>query len=150
MAMTSTSEILRFAIEREEEAFRAYGDLARGAADPGIRTLLLELQAEEKDHKRLLQNILDGRAEALAAGAVPDLKLSDYLIDEPLDPAAGFQDLLIHAAKKEALAAELYGRLRDATADPELRRLLAFLIQQEKAHKLKLEQEYEKQVLPED
>ena len=150
MAMTSTSDILRFAIEREEDAFRAYGELARGAVDPVIRALLLDLQAEEKDHKRLLQNILDGKAEALDIPDVEDLKLSDCLIDEPLDPAGGFQDLLIHAAKKETLAAELYGRLRDATSDPELRRLLAFLIQQEKVHKLKLEQEYEKQVLQED
>jgi len=150
MALTSTLDILRFAIEREEDAIRAYGDLAQGAVDPVVRALLLELQAEEKDHKRLLQNIVDGKAEALDIPHVEDLKLSDYLIEEPLDPVSGFQDLLIHAAKKEALAAELYARLRDATSDPELRRLLAFLIQQEKAHKLKLEQEYEKQILQED
>lgn len=150
MALTSTLDILRFAIEREDDAARGYGDLAQGTDDPVLRGLLLELQSEERNHKRLLQNIVDGRAPAFEGAEVPDLKISDYLLEEPLDASSGFQDLLIFAAKKEEHAAELYGRLRDAASDPELRRLLAFLIQQEKAHKLKLEEEYEKRVLTED
>jgi rubrerythrin len=148
MVLTSILDILRFAVEREEDAIRAYGDLAQSAVDPVVRTLLLELQVEEKNHKRLLLNVIEGKAEALEIPKVEDLMLSDYLIAEPLD--SNIQEYLIFAAKKEALAAELYTRQRDATSDPELRRLFAFLIQQEMAHKLKLETEYEKQVLQED
>jgi rubrerythrin len=150
MVLTSILDILRFAVEREEDAIRAYGDLAQSAVDPVVRTLLLELQVEEKNHKRLLLNVIEGKAEALEIPKVEDLMLSDYLIAEPLDAASNIQEYLIFAAKKEALAAELYTRQRDATSDPELRRLFAFLIQQEMAHKLKLETEYEKQVLQED
>ncbi len=150
MTFASTAEILRFAIEREEEAVQSYGDLARDAADPVLKTLLLELQTEEKNHKRLLENIVDGKAMAFTDREIPDLKLSDDVIEEPLGPDSGFQDLLIFAARKEAKAIELYSGLRDAASDPEFRRLLAFLIQQEKGHKLRLEQEYEKQILQED
>lgn len=150
MSFASTTDILRFAIEREEEAAQSYAEIAREAADPVVRTLLLELQSEEKNHKRLLENIADGKAAALTVREVPDLKLSDPLVEEPIGPESGFQDLLIHAARKEAQAVELYTGLRDAAADPEFRRLLSFLIQQEKTHKLRLEQEYEKQILQED
>jgi rubrerythrin len=150
MTFASTTDILRFAIEREEEAAQSYAEIAREAADPVVRTLLLELQSEEKNHKRLLENIADGKAAALTVREVPDLKLSDPLVEEPIGPESGFQDLLIHAARKEAQAVELYTGLRDAASAPEFRRLLAFLIQQEKTHKLRLEQEYEKQILQED
>jgi rubrerythrin len=150
MTFASTAEILRFAIEREEEAAVSYADLARDAVDPVHKALLLELQSEEKNHRRLLENIADGRTIVLTDREIPDLKLSDDVIEEPLGPESGFQDLLIHAARKEASAIELYTGLRDAASDPEFRRLLAFLIQQEKGHKLRLEQEYEKQILQED
>ena len=150
MTFASTAEILRFAIEREEEAALSYGDLARDAVDPVVKALLLELQTEERNHKRLLENITDGKAVTVADQEVPDLKLSEDVVEEPLGPDSGFQDLLIFAARKEAQAVELYSGLRDAASDPEFRRLLAFLIQQEKSHKLRLEQEYERQILQED
>jgi rubrerythrin len=150
MTFASTAEILRFAIEREEEAALSYGDLARDAADPIVKGLLLEFQSEEKNHKRLLENISDGKAVTFTDREIPDLKISDSLIEEPIGPDSGFQNLLIHAARKEEKAIELYTGLRDAVSDPEFRRLLAFLIQQEKGHKLRLEQEYERQILQED
>jgi len=150
MTFASTADILRFAIEREEEAALSYGDLARDAADPVVKVLLLDLQTEEKNHRRLLENIAEGKAAGFTDREVPDLKISDPLVEEPIGPESGFQDLLIHAARKEAQAVELYTGLRDAASDPEFRRLLAFLIQQEKTHKLRLEQEYERQILQED
>jgi rubrerythrin len=146
----SVTDILDFAIEREEDAARAYGELARDASDPAAKVLLSELQTEEKNHKRLLQNIMDGKACALPSREVQDLKISDYLVEEPLDAQSGFQDLLIHAARKEAKAVQFYTCLWDLASDPEFRRLLTFLIQEESKHKLKLEQEYEKQILQED
>ena len=150
MIFETTADIFRFAIEREEEAVQSYGEIARDASDPVVRALLLDLQSEEKNHKRLIENIVDGKASALAVHEVPDLKISDPLVEEPIGPESGIQDLLIHAARKEAQAVELYTGLRDAVSDPEFRRLLVFLIQQEKTHKLRLEQEYERQILQED
>jgi rubrerythrin len=61
-----------------------------------------------------------------------------------------FQDLLIFAAKKEQEAVDLYSNLEENAEDDELKKLFQFLAQQEKAHKLKLEKEYEEHVLEED
>jgi len=81
---------------------------------------------------------------------VTDLKIGDYLTEEPPTDDMTFQDLLIIAAKKEQEAVEIYSTLERNADVEELKRLFQFLIQQEKAHKLKLESEYEKHVLEED
>ena len=79
-----------------------------------------------------------------------DLKISDYLIEEPLAPDMNFQDLLIFAAKKEKKAADLYSDLAKRAVLDDHRVLFEFLAKQEKVHKLRLELEYEKHVLWED
>jgi len=81
---------------------------------------------------------------------VIDLKISDYLVEEPPSSEMNFQDLLIFAAKKEQKAVELYGRIADSTDDVDLKKLFLFLVEQEKAHKFKLEVKYEEHVLEED
>ena len=144
------TDILRFAIEREEEAARSYAELAQKAGRSGLQTLLLELRAEEVHHKKLLQEVVAGKSAALPGRDVPDLKISDYLIEEPLDAGSRIQDLLIFAARKEAKAAAFYARLLSESSAAEHKSLFQFLVQEEKRHKLKLEQEYEKQVLQED
>jgi len=116
---------------------------------PGLRELLLELQAEEKKHKKLLQNITTEQIASFKKCEVIDLKISDYLTEEPTTEDMTFQDLLIFAAKKEQKAVDLYAQLGDRAESEELRKLFDFLVTQEKAHKLKLEKEYEKHVLEE-
>jgi len=150
MELKSFAEIVKFAISREEVAIKAYGDMGERAQFPGLKELLLELQEEEKNHKRLLENIAEGQIQDLEIKEVTDLKISDYLTEEPPTDDMTFQDLLIIAAKKEQEAVELYTTLERNADVEELKRLFQFLIQQEKAHKLKLESEYEKHVLKED
>jgi rubrerythrin len=143
-------DILAFAIRREEEAACSYGEWAGQAADAGLRALFLELQAEEFGHKKLLRETAEGKRLPLLGRAVTDLKLSDYLVEEPMTASSRAQDVLIFAARKEAKAAELYALLLSRSTAAEHKRLFQFLSQQEKAHKLKLEQEYEKYVLQEN
>jgi rubrerythrin len=150
MEMKSFDEIVKFAISREEAAIQAYGDMGERAQFPGLKELLLELQEEEKNHKKLLENISEGQIQDYEIKEVTDLKISDYLTEEPPADDMTFQDLLIIAAKKEQEAVELYSTLERNAGDEELKKLFQFLIQQEKAHKLKLESEYEKHVLEDD
>ena len=145
--MQTFEDFIEFAIKREEEAIKAYGDIAGIAKTPGLKKLLLDLQGEERNHKELLQNITEEKIESLKIKEVTDLKISDYLIEEPPNPEMNFQDLLILAAKKEQKAVDLYSDLERKVSRKELKKLFAFLIQQEKSHKLKLEEEYEKHVL---
>ncbi|HOI45260.1 MAG TPA: ferritin family protein [Candidatus Aminicenantes bacterium] len=130
----TTGDIISFAIRREEESIRDYGEMKSQAPPGGLRVMLGELEAEEINHKKLLE----------------DMKISDYLVAETPGSEMSLQDLLILAAKKEEKAAALYGDLAGKAGRPEHRRLFKFLRSQEKAHKLRLESEYETFLLEEN
>ena len=147
MDLKGYGEIIKFAISREEAAIDTYGDMSEKAKTPGLRELLLELQSEEQNHKKLLEDISQEQIASFKTEEVIDLKISDYLTEEPPSKDMTFQDLLILAAKKEQEAVELYTKLGEGSESEELKKLFDFLITQEKSHKLKLETEYEKHVL---
>jgi rubrerythrin len=147
MDLSNFQDILNFAISREKEAIASYGILSELTKSPGLKELLLELQEEEKKHKSLLEGITDQKIASFVVKEVPDLKISDYLTDETPSEDMNFQDLLIFAAKKEQEAVELYSNLEENAEDDELKKLFQFLILQEKAHKLKIEKEYDEHVL---
>jgi len=147
MPAQTFEKVIDFAIEREEEAARNYGNYARKAKTPGLKKLLVELQAEEKNHKKLLQKITKEKIKALEIKEVTDLKISDYLVEEKPNAEMNFQDVLILAAKKEQKAAKLYTDLKRKAKTADLKKLFEFLTQQEKSHKLKLEEEYERHVM---
>ncbi|MBN2199627.1 MAG: ferritin family protein [Candidatus Aminicenantes bacterium] len=140
-------EILAFAVEREEEAAHGYEDMMSRAKNDSLRLLLADLKAEEENHKRLLLDLSSSPAADLAAVKVPDLRISDFLVEAPVNAETSLQDLLIFAAKKEQKAVELYERLRAAASTDDQRRLFEFLISQERQHKLRLETEYENRIL---
>jgi len=148
--MNNYDDIIKFAIQREEAAIKAYGEMHETAKTPGLKDLLLELQNEEKNHKKLLQDITEEQIASFPKEEVIDLKISDYLTEEPPSEDMNFQDLLILAAKKEQNAVDLYTKLRENAESNELKELFDFLITQEKSHKLKLEKEYERHVLEDD
>lgn len=150
MDLKSHDEIIKYAISREEAAIDAYGDMSEKAKTPGLRELLLELQSEEQNHKKLLEDISQEQIASFKPIEVIDLKISDYLTEEPPSEDMTFQDLLIIAAKKEQEAVEIYTKLGEGSDNEELKKLFDFLISQEKSHKLKLETEYEKRVLEDD
>lgn len=140
-------DIIAFAVEREEEAARGYGDMMSKAKNDSLRLLLADLKTEEENHKRLLLNLSSSQAASLRAVSVPDLRISDFLVEAPVSAEMSLQDLLIFAAKKEQKAVELYERLLALASTDDQRRLFEFLISQERRHKLRLETEYENRVL---
>lgn len=150
MKFSGFDDVIQFAIQREEEAAKAYGDMMKNAQDEAARKLLLDLQEDEKNHKRVLQGLTKVKVASSASKDVKDLKISDYLVEEPLGADMNFQDLLIFAAKKEKRAADLYEDLAKKSKSKEQEALFEFLAKQEKSHKLRLELEYEKHVLWED
>ncbi len=146
----TVKEALDFAVQREEEAARSYGQMMGLAKADSAKLLLADLRKDEENHKRMLLDLGRTNVASLRIPKVADLKVSDYLLAEPLNAEMNFQDLLIFAAKKEQRAAELYTRLMDCVSSPEQKKLFEFLSMQEKNHKLKIESEYEKRVLQED
>jgi len=57
------SDILRLALEKENEALKFYSEMAAQSADPAIRSTLQELAEEEKEHIRRLEFELDRFAQ---------------------------------------------------------------------------------------
>ena len=150
METRTFEQVIEFAIQREEDAIKAYGDMVEMVETPGLKTLFAELQNEERNHKKLLQDLTEKKVEFLKVKDVIDLKISDYLVEEPPSANMNFQDLLILAAKKEQKAAELYSSLAEQAEQEDIKKLFEFLVMQEKSHKLKLEKEYETRVLDEN
>ena len=150
MAFSSLDEILAFAVSREIEAAAFYADLAGKARTEPMRVLLRELGAEEKQHRVLLEKYRAGCPLPPPGSPVPDMGLTAPAGGEEFDPAASAQDALIVAARREAEAADLYGRLAASTADSAAREIFTFLVRQELQHKFRLESEYEARVLTED
>jgi len=150
MDFSNFNEIIQFAIDKEKAAARGYASMREKAKNKGLKDLLTELENEENNHKKLLEDITKNAIGEHEIKPVQDLKISDYLVEEPLSDEISFQDLLIYAAKMEQKSVALYTTLRDLVDKPQFIKLFEFLIEQEKHHKLKLETEYDKYIYQED
>lgn len=149
MAASELEKALDFAINREEEAYGFYQDAQRIVKLPGGRPLFEGLAAQELRRKELLLGLKSGEAALRPASPIPDLKLSEYLLDQELRPEMSYQDILILAIHREDRSFRLYSDLA-ARAPEGLKSILKFLAGEEAKHKLRLEEEYDQQVLKED
>lgn len=149
-AFDSVEDVIAFAIEREKEAAAGYGRMAGLTTTPGLKELLLALKGEEEAHRELLEGLTEAQLKEMAAGFRADLRLVDFMVEERLSTDMTLQELLIFAAQKEKKAVELYTALSRMAKNPAQRGVFEFLAGQERAHKLKIEAEYEKIVMPEN
>ena len=140
-------EVIQFAVDKEVRAFEFYVKAAEMTPYSGAKELFGELAQEEGRHRKLLQEIRIEKVLQARLDPVPDLKISDYLVEEELQPDADYASTLRVAMKMEERSMRLYNDLRDANEDDDLRKLFAFLAQQEARHKLKLEKVYDEEIL---
>jgi rubrerythrin len=146
----SVADIIAFAIRREIEAAGGYARIGAVAKTPGLRELAAELRRQEESHRRLLEDLPVETLRELGTAFVPDLHIVDALPDEQLSGDMSIQEMLIFSAKKEAQAVALYESLARLDGASGHERIFEFLAGQEREHKLKLEAEYERQVLQEN
>jgi rubrerythrin len=147
MTKEQFQEIINFAVEREREAQRFYNDAAERAKWPHIRDMLLELKKQEEGHERHLQGLDVPSIESAHLDPVPDLKISDYMVDMEYKPDMDFQQVMVLAMKREEKAAKLYEELASTCTDPQVCKLFATIAEEEKKHKFNLEKEYEETVM---
>ena len=146
----SADAILDFAIEREQEAFEFYTDLAGKVETPGAVAMFKTFAGEELGHMSKLQKAKEQKQLSVAPGTVTDLKIGDYLVDIDPSPGMGYQEALILAMKKEKAAFKLYNDLAGQVGDAGLQALFMALAQEEAKHKLRFELEYDDYVLKEN
>ena len=150
MKLDSVDKILDFAIEKEEDAFQFYTDLAAKMDRPHMKQVFEQFAKEEKGHKAKLQAVKEGKLLVSAEKKVMDLKIGDNLVEVDLDASLDYQQALTLAMKAEKSAYKLYNDLANSTDDDNLKATLLNLAQEEAKHKLRFEIEYDDYVLKEN
>jgi len=147
MDLKQYGEIIKFAIEKEIGAFDFYTGASQVAKYSGGRGLFADLAGEEEKHRRLLEGITVEKISSLKIETVPDLKISDYMIDVEFNPDLSYAEILRVAMKMEERSLKLYNDLTESHQGEEIVRLFRFLATQEAKHKYGLEKLYDDDIL---
>ncbi len=140
-------EVIQFAIQRESESVDFYNRASQITKFSGTQELFLDFAKQEEGHRRLLQDLDMDKLVKARIESVPDLKISDYMIDSELKPDSSYAEILRVAMKREEQSVKLYTVLKEPTTDPDLKRLFTFLAGEESKHKYKLEKIYDDEIL---
>lgn len=139
--------LVSLAIKREEEAYDFYMKAAGDSELKSSAKLLKDLASQEVIHKEKLEEALkDGVCETFTCSTVAEvekLDLDRYLVDIPLSPSSGPQDVLIVAIKREAAANSFYKALSELTSNATHRSVFETLAKEEEAHKTRLQNMYD-------
>lgn len=144
-------ELLEFAIAEEEAAADYYRRLAAEQVNPVMRLALEDFARDEERHKRKLIAIQNEQLPANTNERTPtNLRISDYLVRAEPSSSMDYQEALLLAMVKEKTAFRLYVDMAQAARSPEIRDTLLRLAQEEAAHKLRFELEYDDVVMREN
>jgi len=145
MTFKSVDEILEYAIGKEKEAVAFYMDLSTKDTFASVKETFVKFAGEEEKHVALLQGISadTAKVDTYELKKVPDLKISDYLVETEYKEGMFMQDILRIAMKREEMAVKLYKDLSEKADNAEFCKLFALLAQEESKHKLALETMYD-------
>jgi rubrerythrin len=149
MNFVTLEEIVSFAVEREETAYRLYKRAAELSTNIASKKMFEEMAAEEAGHKEVFSRIDLEKAENHKSLRIPDMKIAEYLVDVPFHKDMTYQQILTFAMKAEETAYKLYDAAAEAVADPKLKNVLKVFADVERGHKAKIEQLYDEHVLTE-
>ena len=147
MEIDKFKETIRFALEKEKEAVDFYQECSRITKRAEMKDVFVEMADEEKKHVRMLENFKPEHVEKIKLKEIPDLKISDYLVDVQFDPSMSYRDLLILAMKREEKSNKLYTELSHEGGDPSVVKLFQILAQEELKHKNRIQKEYDDMML---
>jgi len=142
-------DILDFAIKNEEMAAELYDRLAKEAKNAATKKFWEDLKEEEIVHKVRLQGMKEGKLLNIISGKIMDLKIADYLPEAEISENSDYQEALVFAMQAEKAEYKLYKDLAAKTDDPDMKKNLLILAQEEAKHKLQLEIEYDEFILQE-
>ncbi|NWH06135.1 ferritin family protein [Desulfobacter latus] len=145
MNFKSVDEILEFAIDREKEAVKFYASFAQEAPSESLKQTFLDFSKEEEKHVTLLSDIAGNKAkiDSYEFKKIPDLKISDYILDTKYEKGMPMPDVLKLAMKREQKSVQLYQDLSGQTDNADAKKLFELLVQEESKHKLGLESMYD-------
>ena len=140
-------EIIKFAIDKEIEAFDFYTQASQNAKYSGGKELFRSLAKEEEGHRKLLENLNMEKIAQKRIEKVPDLHISDYMVEVEMKPDLSYADALRVAMKREEKSLKLYNDMKESNTDEDLKKIFTLLANEEAKHKLKLEKIYDDEIL---
>ena len=149
MGFTTFEEIIKFAVRREETAYRLYKTAAERAESVASRKMFEEMAAEEAGHKSSFEKLDLDHLENYTFTNHPDMKIAEYLADIPFREDMSYPEILHYALKTEESAYKLYTAASEMTDSPRLKKMLLALADVEKGHKHRIESLYDEKVLTE-
>jgi rubrerythrin len=152
MNFGSIDEILTFAIDKENEAVAFYRSQAEKATKASLKEVFQSFAKEEEKHAALLSDISGNKEkiESYEFKKIPDLKISDYMVEKDYEEGMPMPEILKVAMKREEKAAKLYQTLADQTDNADAKKLFLMLVQEESKHKLGLETMYDDYLAEQD
>ena len=140
-------EIVQFAIQKEIEVVDFYTWVSQVVKHSGTKDLFIDFAKQEQGHKKLLEDLNLEKVTRAKIERIPNLKISDYLVDTEFRPDISYADILRIAMKREEHSIKLYSDLKPLDGDEVLTKLFNFLIQEETKHKYSLEKIYDDEIL---
>jgi rubrerythrin len=140
-------EIIRFAIDKEIKSYNFYADASKVAKYSGAKDLFSDLAQQEVGHRKMLEKLDIEKIAQAKIEKVPDLKISDYMVDAEFNPDMSYADILRKAMKMEERALKLYNDMKEKNKDETLIKLFSILANEEAKHKLRLEKIYDDEIL---
>jgi rubrerythrin len=138
-------ECIETAINREEEAFAFYTDLAGQVTDEAARKTILFVAGEEKKHKTFLVKFRD-QGEGPASMRVAEVtyyKIAEHLEEPEASESMRREEIFLLAAHRERRAHKFYTDLADLYEEnSEVREMLLRIANEELKHKEKMEYLY--------
>lgn len=149
--MTITvDDIIRLAIEKEENAYKLYSGILNKISDPGAKAMISQLAQEELEHKEALKKLDKKKLKKVEPKKIEDLKIAEFLKDRTITETSNLQDVLVFAMKREKEAYEFYSKFAQEVTDTGLKKVLESFAQQELKHKRDIETFYDDVIYQED
>jgi rubrerythrin len=140
-------EIIKFAIDKEIKSYNFYTNASQVAKYSGAKDLFSDLAQQEVGHRKMLEKLDLKKIAQAKIEKVPDLKISDYIVDAEFKPDMPYADILRIAIKMEERALKLYNNMNQSNQDENLKKLFSLLANEEAKHKLRLEKIYDDEIL---
>ena len=139
MYFETFEDIMKYAINKEKEAEKFYSEAAEKETYSGAKELFRGFALEERGHVKMLQNFSAENFEHYKEKKIPDLKISDYVVELKYKPNMSYDDILRLAAKREEKAFKFYTDFADRADQEGHKKVFRVLAQEEAKHKLKVE-----------
>ncbi len=152
MEFGSVDEIIKFAIGNEKEAVDFYTSLAKDATRASLKETFERFAQEEEKHVSLLEDMAGNKEkiDSYEFAKIPDLKISDYMVEIEYKQGMPMPEILKIAMKREEKAVKLYSMMADQTDKEDVKKVFNILVQEESKHKLALESMYDDYLADQD